>query len=54
MYVFGFPDSVGGPLPPNQPRSPVHMFRGWLAAALGDILPFRHAFLLTRQVSFMA
>lgn len=42
--------SVGSPLPPNQPRSSVHMLRGWFTAALGDFHTFRHALLLTRQV----
>ena len=50
MFFSGLLHSVGSPLPPIQPRSSVHMLRGWFTAALGDFLTFRHALLLTRQV----
>lgn len=49
-FVFGFQYSVGSTLPPNKPRSSVHMLRGRFAAALGDFHTIRNAVLFTRQV----
>lgn len=49
MLLFAFRFSVGSSLPSDQPRSPVYLLGGRLAAALGDVFTLRHARVFARQ-----